>query len=191
VITALAVALAASLPFAPAASASTARPAAFRFTDEHRSGGLVFGEIALYDADTWCVTAPTFSAGGEVVLGKCANAATQEFDAAYVPEDGSYELVAFASAGALCLTVPNANGKPDGQFVYLGDCAEDVSQIFNPETGSLTDGIWDMPYESDGGGAELALDDRGNVKAVYNPIDTSYLCFTCQSERWDGPPEGS
>jgi hypothetical protein len=142
----------------------------------------VFDEIQLSYNSSWCITEKESDvAGAPLVLGKCANAGTQLFGA-YETDYGFF----IENSDGLCITVPNANGAPDGQIAEMGNCTEprDVSQIFDIGDGN---GTWVMPDIKDKNGNNIALDDKGDVLKAYNPIDTSYYCPTCHSELWAGP----
>jgi hypothetical protein len=176
ILAAAAVCVLASASFALAAQADAA-PAG--------SGSATYGEIELDYAPGWCVTAESLTVGALVVLGRCANAQTQEFSlAGAYSDDPVGEIEAEFGSGTLCLTVPDADHQPDGQIVKLGNCVDDVSQIFAYD-GEYT---WYMPDEVDSNGHNLALDDKNDVLGAYNPIDTSYYCPSCHSEDWVGPP---
>jgi len=182
ILAAAAAALAAGASLAPIAvqGASAAQTAGgLRFA--RAANYSPYGEIQLLDAPSWCITQENPSTpGSALVLGVCAEAASQQFDAIEQSDD-YFELTTWTG---LCVTVPNANGAPDGKIAELGNCADDVSQIFGPGNGTE----WVMPYEADNNGYNLAIDDKGYVLKAYNPIDTTYTCNSCRSEQWSGPP---
>lgn len=144
-----------------------------------------YSEIILNFNDTWCITEyQTFVYGAPLVLGTCANADSQHF---FLYLTDNRDFIESGSDGE-CITVPGANGQPDGKIAEMGFCTTpiDVSQTFGGEaTGQLV-----LPLIHDSNGNQLALDNKGNVLRAYNPIDTSYACGTCHSENWYGPNEG-
>lgn len=172
---AAAVALGAVASFAPvAAQAASAAPAS----------GVTFGEIQLVQNTNWCITEEEPNTpGSDLVLGKCAGATSQEFYADVAPSTGDYYFWLESKSG-MCITVPNANGAPDGKQAELGTCTGDVSQTF--EVGPQ--GQWELPFVVDAGGHNVVINDAGDVLKAYNPINSTYLCSTCNSEIWTGPP---
>jgi hypothetical protein len=135
---------------------------------------------------TWCITPTGAGVGDEVVLGKCANANTQQWTDY---NDGSLTSGYFEldnNWSGLCLTYPNSDGHADGVIGVLGHCIDDKTQVFElgmSYYGGL-DNAWPMPYDEDNNYHLLAIDDQEGRLKAYNPIDSSYWDTNIPQEDW-------
>lgn len=132
------------------------------------------------DPFDWCLTADGTSSGDTVVLGRCANALTQLIIPVYDSSADAFELKLY---DGWCLTLPSSSDLvPDGTLLEQGKCIDANQQLFNDVPGpygtSCGDGnpldcydvSWVDPYIYDRNGYSLAIDDKGDVKKAYNPI---------------------
>jgi hypothetical protein len=139
-------------------------------------------ELYLNHAPGWCATYNDTEYGA-VVLGMCANAATQQFNL-HTVSGNIFEIVADDGVGNLCVTYNYPNGHPDGGTMILGVCANAQTQEFYGQVNSLGDVNYWMPYRVDNNGSSVTLDDANYVLEPFNPINGSWKCLSCGQEQW-------
>lgn len=138
-------------------------------------------EHYLIGATGWCSTITGQNPGEAIVLGACANAASQQW--AIVGVNGNQFEVASQDSG-LCWTYNYPNGHADGGKMVQGYCVNAQTQIFEFYTYAPGEYMYWMPYRTDNNGHQIAYDDANYVLKPYNPIDGSYFCETCGQQQW-------
>jgi hypothetical protein len=136
-------------------------------------------EMYLDHAPGWCATYDDTDFGS-IVLGMCANAATQQFHLRTV-SGNIFEIV---SNDGFCVTYNYPNGYPDGGAMILGNCANAQTQEFYGQPNSNGGVNYWMPYRTDNNGKSVTINDKNYQLVVFNPINGSWLCTVCGSEQW-------
>jgi hypothetical protein len=142
-----------------------------------------YHEIWLAADSQFCITSGG-GVGSAFVLGNCANAQTQEFQA--VQWSSGVYLLQNEGQG-LCITYDVANGGPDGAPALGGNCVGAQNQLFSLAAGTNGGHAWYMPYRRDSGGSYMAINDKNGVLMPFNPINESHYGSGIASESWIGP----
>jgi hypothetical protein len=149
-------------------------------------------DVMDYNANgEYCMTADGGVAWDSIVLGVCADAATQLLIPVVIAP-GEWELK-FDSDG-LCVTYPNAEDKPNGSLAVQGVCNDATTQTFSLDSNTNGGITWYDPDITNEDGQIIAIDDQNGVQKAYNPIDGSYMKVNSEgydnsvtSEYWVGP----
>lgn len=132
---------------------------------------------------SWCATEINTNVGSPVDLGVCNDsAASQQFHLVTASLPNTFMIV--SNQSGLCDTYAHPNGDPDGGAVTMGNCVSAGNQEWEfYDTGTGGRMYW-LPARVDNNGHNIAFNDANDVLQAFNPINGSYFCTGCDSERW-------
>lgn len=161
----------------------------------HKANAVTYSEMQFQQLNGCATVQSSYpagsfkaAAGDHVVLGNCANAASQHFwvTSGNSPHEIPSQLVDGANGKSLCLTVYVYAGEPDGGPIVVGDCATAATQELYVDPAYYGHEAWTVNIK-DSTGHYFAVNDKNDWYTSGNPLNASWYGSGNPSEDWYGP----